>query len=98
MGSLALAMPPAARGGRAPATTLLVGDGEEDALRGHQIAVRLAALSGWPVFVACALGGAGGTGGASAAGYDDATQRHAAALAEREVARVLLDEKSIWGR
>lgn len=48
--------------------------------------------------------GGGSSGGAGqddlmaspalSAGYDDSAQRHAAALAEREVARILLDEKS----
>lgn len=76
----------------------------------HQISARLAKRVGWPVFVSCSFSGwggdtatAGGGGGASSdvmaspamsAGYDDSMQQHAAALAEREVSRILLEEKN----
>ena len=65
---------------------------------------------GWPAFVLCSFSGwggdtatAGGGEGASSdvmaspvmsAGYDDSMQQHAAALAEREVSRILLEEKN----
>ena len=62
-------------------------------------------FSGWGGDTATAGGGGGGGGGEGAssdvmvspvmsAGYDDSMQRHAAALAEREVSRILLEEKN----
>jgi len=61
-------------------------------------------FSGWGGDTATAGGGGGGGGeGASSdvmaspvmsAGYDDSMQQHAVALAEREVSRILLEEKN----
>ena len=76
-------------------------------IHGAQISSRLAKRVGWPVFVSCSLGGWGDDSGSSpnagggqevsspatSAGYDDSMQQHAAAMAEREVSRILLNEK-----
>jgi len=111
MGSLALSMPPVIRNGRprldgVPTTQLLGGSSEEDMILGHQISARLAKRVGWPIFVSCSFSGLGGdsgggaTGGQDAmappsAGFEDSLPQHAPALAEREVSRILLHEKSM---
>mmetsp|Transcript_17918 Transcript_17918/g.32398 ORF Transcript_17918/g.32398 Transcript_17918/m.32398 type:complete len:208 (+) Transcript_17918:6491-7114(+) len=89
-----------------PTSQLLGGSSEEDIILGYQISARLAKRLSWPVFVSCSISGWGGDGSgaggregmaspALSAGYDDDSQRHAAALAEREVSRIILQEKSI---
>ena len=90
-----------------PTSQLLGGSSEEDIILGFQISARLAKRVAWPVFVSCSISGWGGDGGGAAgggggmaspaldAGFDDDSQRHAAALAEREVSRIILHEKSI---
>ena len=105
MGPLALAMPPAVRsGGRrdaaAPTTQLVAGPGEEDMILSQQISSRISRRTDWPVFVSCSVAGRGGGMGegglespAMGAGMDDSLPSHAAALAEKEVSRIILREK-----
>ncbi|KAL7549890.1 hypothetical protein ACHAWF_013140 [Thalassiosira exigua] len=107
MGPLALSMPPSIRGGRpvadeVPTSQLLGGLSEEDMILGQQISARLAKRVGWPVFVSCSLGGWGGgpagsgaPDAAASARFDDSATQRAAALAEREVSRILLREKVV---
>ena len=105
MGPLALSMPPAVRGGgrrdaAAPTTQLVAGPGEEDMILSQQISSRISRRTDWPVFVSCSVAGRSGGMGegglespAAAAGMDDSLPGHAAALAEREVSRIILGEK-----
>lgn len=62
---------------------------------GQQISARLAKRVGWPIFVSCSFNGWGddsGSGEAFCLGLDVSPQL-AAAVAEKEVARILIREK-----
>jgi hypothetical protein len=103
MGSLSLSMPPSTtRKGLSssiltPTSQLLGGSSEEDMMLGQQMSARLAKRLGWPIFVSCSFcgwngdSGQGGTSPAPAAGFDDETMP--AAMAEKEVTRILTLEK-----
>ena len=108
MGSLALStISSIGRDKGIPATTqLLGGSNEEDMIVGQQISARLAKKIGWPIFISCSLNSSGGSSNdlrgeqegsdlPAMSDADDSMQHHAAALAEKEVARILLHEKSI---
>ena len=107
MGSLALStISTIGRDKGIPATTqLLGGSNEEDMIVGQQISARLAKKIGWPVFISCSLNSSGGSSSdlrgddgsdlPAMSDADDSMQHHAAAMAEKEVARILLHEKSI---
>jgi hypothetical protein len=99
MGQLVVAMPrtsyQGAFGGVVDASTsqLLGGDSEEDQLLGSQMASRLSAKLGYPIFVSCQFFSASEPPQEWMAGLDktSVTQR-AAALAERKVRHLLLQE------
>jgi hypothetical protein len=101
MGSLSLSMPPFTRKGPAsiptPTSQLLGGSSEEDMMLGQQMSARLAKRIGWPIFVSCSFSGWNGDTGqngaspALAAGFDDESMP--AAMAEKEVTRILTLEK-----
>ena len=103
MGSLSLSMPPSTRkvpssSSSIPTSQLLGGSSEEDMMLGQQISARLAKRIGWPVFVSCSFSGWNDDSGrqdgmspALAAGFDDAAMP--AVLAEKEIARILMEEK-----
>ena len=108
MGSFALSMPPMIlNNGRPmldreiPTTQLLGGSSEEDMILGQQISTRLAKRVGWPIFVSCSFSGREGNSSGGGEGQegdilssdDDSMRQHSAALAEKEVARILLKEK-----
>ena len=108
MGSLALStVSTIGRDKGIPATTqLLGGSNEEDMIVGQQISARLAKKIGWPIFISCSLNRSGGSSNdlrgeqegsdlPAMSDADDSMQHHAAAMAEKEVARILLHEKSI---
>ena len=62
---------------------------------GQQISTRLAKRVGWPIFVSCSFNGWGddsGSGEAFSLGLDVSPQL-AAAVAEKEVSRILIREK-----
>lgn len=92
----------------APCSQLIGGDNEEDQMLGWQMASRLSRSVGWPVYVSGTLGGGGGVdaGGSDMAavmggleglggdtGYSGSLPQKVAALAEREVRRILLERK-----
>lgn len=102
MGSLSLSMPPSStRKGPSsiptPTSQLLGGSSEEDMMLGQQMSARLAKRIGWPIFVSCSFSGWNGDSGESgaspalAAGFDDESMP--AAMAEKEVTRILTLEK-----
>jgi hypothetical protein len=102
MGSLSLSMPPSStRKGPSsiptPTSQLLGGSSEEDMMLGQQMSARLAKRIGWPIFVSCSFSGWNGDSGQSgaspalAAGFDDESMP--AAMAEKEVTRILTLEK-----
>ena len=92
MRSLCLSMPPPTRTSMMPTPTsqLLAGSSDEDMMLGQQMSARLAKRIGWPIFVSCSFSDFGqkGASPAMAAGFDDDTMP--AALAEKEVTRILL--------
>jgi hypothetical protein len=100
MGSLSLSMPASTRiGPSIPTSQLLGGSSEEDMMLGQQISARLAKRIGWPVFVSCSFSDHGGGDSrqdgispSMAAGFDDSTMP--AVLAEKEIARILMEEKA----
>ncbi|KAL3797844.1 hypothetical protein HJC23_006882 [Cyclotella cryptica] len=98
MGSLSLSMPPSKQSSvhnDVPSTQLIGGSSEEDMILGQQISARLAKRVGWPIFVSCSFHGWGddsGSGEAFCLGMDVSPQL-AAAVAEKEVARILIREK-----
>lgn len=97
MGSLSLSMPPHARSGSSimptPTSQLLGGSSDEDMMLGQQMSARLAKRIGWPIFVSCSFSdfGQNGVSPALAAGFDDDTMP--AAMAEKEVTKILTLEK-----
>eukprot|EP00574_Skeletonema_japonicum_P008223 CAMPEP_0201714446 /NCGR_PEP_ID=MMETSP0593-20130828/931_1 /ASSEMBLY_ACC=CAM_ASM_000672 /TAXON_ID=267983 /ORGANISM="Skeletonema japonicum, Strain CCMP2506" /LENGTH=174 /DNA_ID=CAMNT_0048203729 /DNA_START=56 /DNA_END=580 /DNA_ORIENTATION=+ len=97
MGSLSLSMPPCARKGSSimptPTSQLLGGSSEEDMMLGQQMSARLAKRIGWPIFVSCSFSdfGQNGVSPALAAGFDDDSMP--AAMAEKEVTKILTLEK-----
>jgi hypothetical protein len=101
MGSLSLSMPASTRiGPSIPTSQLIGGSSEEDMMLGQQISARLAKRIGWPVFVSCSFSDHGGGDSsrqdgispAMAAGFDDSAMP--AVLAEKEIARILMEEKA----
>ena len=101
MGSLSLSMPASTRiGPSIPTSQLIGGSSEEDMMLGQQISARLAKRIGWPVFVSCSFSDDGGGDSsrqdgispAMAAGFDDSAMP--AVLAEKEIARILMEEKA----
>eukprot|EP00573_Skeletonema_grethae_P001880 CAMPEP_0201686782 /NCGR_PEP_ID=MMETSP0578-20130828/1099_1 /ASSEMBLY_ACC=CAM_ASM_000663 /TAXON_ID=267565 /ORGANISM="Skeletonema grethea, Strain CCMP 1804" /LENGTH=175 /DNA_ID=CAMNT_0048170879 /DNA_START=16 /DNA_END=543 /DNA_ORIENTATION=- len=97
MGSLSLSMPPRARSGSSimptPTSQLIGGSSDEDMMLGQQMSARLAKRIGWPIFVSCSFSdfGQNGVSPALAAGFDDDTMP--AAMAEKEVTKILTIEK-----
>lgn len=97
MGSLSLSMPTRAHGGSSimptPTTQLLGGSSDEDMMLGQQMSARLVKRIGWPIFVSCSFSdfGQNGVSPALAAGFDDDTMP--AAMAEKEVTKILTLEK-----
>jgi hypothetical protein len=93
MGSLSLSMPPPKHINYAPPSTqLLGGNSEEDMILGQQVSCRLAKKIGWPIYVSCSFNESGGDGNEFGLGLD-VSPAMAVAVAEKEVARILLREK-----
>lgn len=91
-------------GNEAPSSQLIGGDNEEEVMMGNSMAGRLAKKTGWPVFVSCSLGEMGnvrnGSGGmdelqGNAFGDNDlgSLAVHAAALAEKEAGKLILQRQ-----
>jgi len=109
MGPTTVAMPRTAyqgmsSGDESPCSQLIGGTNEEEIMMGNSMASRLAKKSGMPVFVSCSLSGvgnlrsvggpAGGDGlEGNAFGDVGSLAVHAAALAEKEVGRIILERK-----
>ena len=108
MGPILLSYPSAASGGEPATTQLMGGESEEDMVVGHQMSARLAQKVGMPVYVCCSIhstpapsAGEGGMGMVGAGmmeseaptGFGGSLGQKAAALAEREVGRILLERK-----
>mmetsp|Transcript_14040 Transcript_14040/g.30494 ORF Transcript_14040/g.30494 Transcript_14040/m.30494 type:complete len:239 (+) Transcript_14040:220-936(+) len=82
-------------------TQLIGGESEEDMVVGQQMAARLGKKAGMPVYVCCSVHGASGAGGGNrnmmeggeAPGFGGSLGQRAAALAELEVGRILLERK-----
>ena len=93
MGSLSLSMPPSKNqiNYTAPSTQLLGGTSEEDMMLGQQVSSRLAKKIGWPIFVSCSFS-ENEVGGDLGLGLD-VSPAMAVAVAEKEVARILMREK-----
>ena len=96
MGSMCVSMPSALKGSSimpTPTSQLLGGSSDEDMMLGQQMSARLAKRIGWPIFVSCSLSdfGKNGVSPALAAGFEDDTMP--AAMAEKEIARILTLEK-----
>ena len=97
MGSICVSMPQSARKGSSimptPTSQLIGGSSDEDMMLGQQMSARLAKRIGWPIFVSCSFSDFGNNGAspALAAGFDDDTMP--AAMAEKEVTRILQREK-----
>eukprot|EP00985_Skeletonema_marinoi_P004082 scaffold1801_cov96-Skeletonema_marinoi.AAC.4 len=97
LGSLSVSMPPSSRKGPSrmptPTSQLVGGSSDEDMMLGQQMSARLAKRIGWPIFVSCSFSdfGQNGVSPALAAGFDDDTMP--AAMAEKEVTRILTLEK-----
>ena len=98
MGSICVSMPQSARKKGSstmptPTSQLIGGSGDEDMMLGQQMSARLAKRIGWPIFVSCSFSDFGNNGDspALAAGFDDDTMP--AAMAEKEVTRILTLEK-----
>ena len=109
MGPILLSYPSNTSGGEPATTQLMGGESEEDMVVGHQMSARLAQKVGMPVYVCCSIhstpapsaGGGGGMGMVGAGmmeseaptGFGGSLGQKAAALAEREVGRILLERK-----
>ena len=74
-----------------PSTQLLGGSSEEDMVLGQQVSCRLAKKIGWPIFVSCSFHEGSANGGGEWG--LDVSPAMAVAMAETEVARILLREK-----
>jgi hypothetical protein len=94
-------------GGEAPCSQLIGGDNEEEVMMGNNMASRLSKKVGWPIFVSCSLGDMGNlrTGGSgmeeldgNAFGDLGSLAVHGAALAEKEVGRIILQKKAEIGK
>jgi hypothetical protein len=105
MGPTTVAMPRTAyqgmsSGDEAPCSQLIGGTNEEEIMMGNSMASRLAKKSGMPVFVSCSLSGPTGghglqlQGNAFGSGDEGSLAVHAAALAEKEVGRIILGRKA----
>lgn len=93
MGSLSLSMPPPKHINYAPPSTqLLGGNSEEDMILGQQVSCRLAKKIGWPIYVSCSFNESGEEGNEFGLGLD-VSPAMAVAVAEKEVAKILLREK-----
>jgi hypothetical protein len=93
MGPLSLSMPaPKQINYPTPSTQLLGGSSEEDMILGQQVSCRLAKKIGWPVFVSCSFNESNVGGGDFGLGLD-VSPAMAVAIAEKEVARILMREK-----
>uniref|UniRef100_A0A7S4VXQ8 Uncharacterized protein n=1 Tax=Ditylum brightwellii TaxID=49249 RepID=A0A7S4VXQ8_9STRA len=79
----------------APSSQLIGGSNEEDMMTGWQMSSRLSKKISWPIFVACAIHSDLSTGGMEGmgAGYSGLLSQKAAALAEREIGRILMEVK-----
>ena len=108
MGPILLSYPSTASGGEPATTQLMGGESEEDMVVGHQMSARLAQKVGMPVYVCCSIhstpdpsAGGGGMGMVGAGmmeseaptGFGGSLGQKAAALAEREVGRILMERK-----
>ena len=97
MGSLSLSMPPPKHTSYAtPSSQLLGGSSEEDIILGQQVSARLAKKIGWPIFVSCSFNEVGGMEGSGSELFGlgmDVSPAMAVAMAEKEVARILMREK-----
>ena len=106
MGPILLSYPPTGRSAEPATTQLMGGESEEDMVVGHQMAARLARKVGMPVYVCSSIhstpapssGGGGGSGvgmmeSEAPTGFGGSLGQKAAALAEREVGRILLERK-----
>ena len=104
MGPILLSYPSTASGGEPATTQLMGGESEEDMVVGHQMSARLAQKVGMPIYVCCSIhstpapsAGEGGMGmvmeSEAPTGFGGSLGQKAAALAEREVARILLERK-----
>jgi len=110
MGPTTVSMPRTAyrglsSGDEAPCSQLIGGTNEEEVMMGNSMASRLAKKVGLPVFVSCSLsavgnlrsvGGPGGEDGllGNPLGDGGSLAIHAAALAEREVGRIILERRA----
>ena len=84
--------------GDPPSSQIVGGPSEEDMVLGMQMSSRLAKRTGWPVFVSCGLNGLEAPGGAEGLeGFGGGTGgligQRMAALAEREVGKIILKRK-----
>ena len=93
MGQMVVAMPRTKYKGafaHESSCSQLVGGQEEDEIMGGQMATRLSQRLGYPIFVSCSLSSGEGMDETLFSGLDSSTvAQRAAALAEREVARLL---------
>jgi len=95
-------------GDEAPCSQMIGGDNEEEVMMGNTMAMRLAKKIGWPIFVSCSLGEMGNIrsrgmssgsmmGELQGSAFDGdmgSLAVHAAALAEKEVGRIITERKN----
>ena len=103
MGPLVVAMPRTKfAGGRGnnedtPCSQLISGPSDEEMMVGWQMASRLSRRIGWPIFVSCSLG-SNVTGmessGPDRDNFEGGSAQRAAAFAEREVGKILVERKA----
>jgi hypothetical protein len=108
MGPTSVAMPRTkysglSSGDEAPCSQMIGGDNEEEVMMGNSMASRLAKKMGWPIFVSCSLGEMGNVRTGSGMGMDGLQGNafgdmgslavHAAALAEKEVGKIILQRQ-----
>ena len=99
MGQVVIAMPRTTYKGafansHESSSSQLVGGGEEDQMIGGQMACRLSQRLGFPIIVSCCLASEGVQMETLLSGLDrSSVAQRAAALAEREVARLLTEHK-----
>ena len=99
MGQVVIAMPRttyrgAFANGHEPSSSQLIGGGEEDQMIGGQMACRLSQRLGFPIIVSCCIASEAVQMETIFSGLDrSSVAQRAAALAEREVARLLAEHK-----
>ena len=109
MGNLAVAMPRSkysglSSGNQAPCSQMIGGDNEEEVMIGNNMASRLAKKTGLPIFVSCTLGEMSHIrSGAGASGMDESQGNflgdmgslavHAAALAEKKIGNIIMEQQ-----